>query len=802
MKRAGWILGVVTLVVVLTVPAAGAAVTYAQAGYDAGRTGAVPFELPRANDTAFELQLPGTPTGTVAVDGRTAHVVTLDHGIEVDNETLDENALWSIDLDTVEVTKRFEVFDERPAWSTAFTDGERVYTQVERTVTAYDLDGEELWTWEVPRRLPEADHVTCFDDPAFRAGTMYLACLEVRERSAGTDAGVQEAEEVPHTGLVLGALEASTGEERWRWFETADTNPGSQYANGVEEDAPSETWDTLNAEVTATRERVFIYSLVYSRDRVYTTATSPLGEETGPETYTRWFQVTGLNADGGYEILRQGETDAVNRRNYPSGGADGQSRFERALDGKVVATSTSAFVEWNVGDRGPEAILDAFNPTDGASMWEAELPAANTIERIGSHAIGIREDTIVAASPRALTSLQDPGEPTWEQRIPPGSPTTFGTSPLLLDGETVVVETLRHEPDDLGSPRLNGSGYGLQALDLATGDVLWDHGFHTPVGDPGDRFTGAPTWQERWLHSSTPGFGSGVVVGAAPDGHVEVLGETSVSMAGPEVDQERFPPVGENVTLDLSDTEPGAFGPATRYRVDWGDGTVDGWQDSPTFRHAYDEPGNHTARLMVGNDANQTAITFVTMRVGQTEPNFIETAFKQENQEMTFGILGIAMALGGGLIGVARRYRERSRLQEELDAIDALFEETKHRPAECEAQLTERKAHARGLLTDGYLTEEQFGVIENRIEELKRELRLGAVEQEFAFLPYSLVTALREMLEDGRVTRMEKDGFLTALQADEMIHPEQKALVRERIEQWFARDAGGRSPRGGEADDA
>ncbi len=771
------------------------AVTYNQAGYDAGRTGAVPFDLPRANDTAFEVDLPGTPTGTVAIDGSTAYVVTLDRGLETRGGALDENALWSIDVDTAEVTKRFEIFEERPAWSTAFTDGKRVYAQVERAVTAYSLDGDELWTWQLPNELPMAEHVTCFDDPALREGVLYLACLELRERYAQG----QETDEVPHTALSVAALDVASGDAAWVWTESADDTPSFTVAEDsdgpIEEQTPPETRDVLNAEVTVAGSRVLVYAMAHDRERAYT-AEGNLEVEGQVMRFYLW----GLSAeDGRFELLQ--ETSGRHARGADSflgndTAANPTHRAEGMLDGKVAAHGDRGLLGWGqplTNTDTPEH-LRSFNLETGDEVWQTELPASHVLNRLGSHGIGAREETVLATSHRAIVRLAaSTGVATWEAGLPSDRPLSFGTDPIVSDTELAVAETRWYQDDEDGLPQHNRSGYGLIAFDLETGEQRWHHALYTPTGEPEGRYVDAPAFEEQGISSSTPGYGSGVIIAPRLDGHVEVLGETPVSMGAPEVDPERFPAVDENVTLDLSDTEPGAFGEATRYRVEWGDGTVDGWQDSPTFSHAYEEEGNVTARLFAGNDANQTASTDVVMRVGQTEPNFIETAFKQDNQDMTFGVLGLAVALTGGAIGVARRYRERSRLQEELDAIEALYHETKDRPAECEAQLTERKAHARGLLTDGYLTEEQFSVAESRIEELKRELRLGAVEEEFGFLPYTLVTEAREMLEDGRVTSLEARAFLTALEESDVITDEQRALVRERIEQWFARDAGGRA---------
>ncbi|HLE96734.1 MAG TPA: hypothetical protein VI997_05120, partial [Candidatus Thermoplasmatota archaeon] len=71
---------------------------------------------------------------------------------------------------------------------------------------------------------------------------------------------------------------------------------------------------------------------------------------------------------------------------------------------------------------------------------------------------------------------------------------------------------------------------------------------------------------------------------------------------------------------------------------------------------------------------------------------------------------------------------------------------------------------------------------------------LGALDERFQFLPLGMVEQLRDMLEDGRVTRWEREHFLTALERETTMHPEQKAAVRRLVDEWFERDSKGASP--------
>lgn len=102
----------------------------------------------------------------------------------------------------------------------------------------------------------------------------------------------------------------------------------------------------------------------------------------------------------------------------------------------------------------------------------------------------------------------------------------------------------------------------------------------------------------------------------------------------------------------------------------------------------------------------------------------------------------------------------------------------------------ERKAHCRGLLMDGKLDEAQFAVLESRVSELARDLRVSALDDRFDFLPYGLVKSLRDMLADGRVSAWERKHVVRALDEDDVLTKAQKKKVRDLVDGWFRRDAG------------
>ncbi len=113
---------------------------------------------------------------------------------------------------------------------------------------------------------------------------------------------------------------------------------------------------------------------------------------------------------------------------------------------------------------------------------------------------------------------------------------------------------------------------------------------------------------------------------------------------------------------------------------------------------------------------------------------------------------------------------------------------THTKPVECERALAERRVRVRGMLVDGALDENQFAVLDRRIEELGRQSRIELIDDELGFLSVNMARTLRGILADGRVEKWERQHFEEAVERDALLSPEHKAKVRALLDEWFARD--------------
>lgn len=747
------ILGLIALVV----PAATAG-SWTQIGGGPGRTGAIPFDGPRTNDTAFQVELPGTPFIQPVVADGAAYVPTYDAGFG----DLDAKAIFRVDLSEGSVEK---VMDH--------PGGEAPIRVRPDHVVYWNLETGELVARDAPSGEEEW-RTRPLEDRPIRSLT-YAGTATVGDRlyvpfvAWGPSVGLGPVSSGggTYTGGVM-ALDLESGEEAWTWTR----NPVSE--EGIEAPGPASQVSFRNVDgvrVSATGDRVYPYIQLESG---YGAGSCTPNE--GPcadfDVDRVQYELWALQAqDGDVEWVRN-DTDRRSASVYTPVGfrevtaGPLEHEYGRVTGGKAAVSANSVHVRLDAVQR--------INPATGETLWTSPAGDSDQVQIQGTYGTGVQGDTLVALTPQTITHLDaESGDLAW-QRTEPRDDRIFGISGVAVDDDTAYVPTIYL--GDAGGP-------GLQAVDLENGDVLWN-----------ERQTSEMSPDGGISITSFPAFGPGVAVLSSKDGRVTVIGETEASLGEPDVTASTaYPDEGENVTVDLSGTEPGAFGPATRYKADWGDGNTTGWQGDPVLTHAYDTAGDQTATFHVGNEEGQTARTTQTFHVGEEpprEPHAVEAAFR-ENPDAAWGVVGLSVALVGGVAGVARRVHKRSRLQQELDALEEGFEETRSDPGECEAFLDTRKGRARSLALDGKLNEEQAGIVASRAEELRRKLRQDAVEEEFGFLPHELVRKARTMLEDGEVSELEAEAFLAALEEVDFLREEQEALVRERIEDWYGRDAGG-----------
>jgi outer membrane protein assembly factor BamB len=749
--------------------AAPAQAAWLQTGYDAARTSAPADEGPLADEVAWTVQLPGGRVGgygtAILVMGGSVYVLTGAYpGL---GEGLTTNGLFRVDVHTAQVTLLVE-FDAPP--NVIASDGQALYVARDNGLGAYALDGSVLWERDLPQGFASRVFASC-SDMALRNSTLYLACTEVD----GVPTGAAQPVLFDYDGslvstAVVATVDARTGATGWVWSE----DPANSTQGGPNADAPTSTQPHTDSEANwLSVVGPYVFATNFERAGYFLGPGFEPGTPLEPafaDLFVAGASLWALNEEDG--SVRWVHNVTSGKR--VAAGYAGTPAEEVVTDeppgpsGALTGTTTAVYVTL---DR-----FEALNPALGDVLWTADVGAEDATRFENANAIALRDTALYVASTQTVHRFDtETKQSLWRYTLPANE--GWGTA-FVVTGRALY-----------GRAYADADGYNaIYAFDPAVRPegqrVLWRHAFQSATPTGGQLFRYA--------------VGDGVLAVAGQDGALALLGRTAASLRPAAQASTAFPPAGQEVRVDLSGTAPGLLGPATRFRADWGDGSASDWQASPVLTHAYAAAGEREARVWAGNDANQTSSEVVVFHVGSAPPvalSPLQQAFAPENQNLTLFFVGLALTAMAAVPGVARLRRKRSRLREELKALERAYAMTRERPGDCEAALAERKARARGMLLDGKLDEAQFAILEKRIDELRGTLRLGALEGPLRFLPYSMVLALREVLADGRVTAWEREQFLAALERDEHLHPEQKQKVRAQLDAWFAHDAGAAAAR-------
>ena len=742
-------LGVAALLLALALGTlAPASADWPQYGHDAGRRGVAEGDGPEWPDIAYQLDLAAAEgaalTPPIVVAGHAYFLVNATiRGAGQGNPFLDgETTLYRLDVQTGRVDELATM--SSPLYYLAHEAG-ILYASGAHVLVAMDLEGQLLW--REPLRLAGSEEAEGRPQPVSGAmcgaplttpDAVYVACLDniAARRVAFVERFTTSGERAWEAPFVPGAAnpaECPASEAGLNCYVVA----GSAAANGGMPVGPTTPQLSMN--------RDFLYLALRAGGETGAIVTDSGGT---PDA-----------AYGGYEV------HAIHAANGTGSSIDATYNY----DAKAMpcCSTLPAFPPPPVGnDRwtyvltGLLSRFDATAPRPGGA--ESERNVWET-DRIGWGAgMVLAGDKLYAAAARTLYRFTlDLDVPASFAPVVLPDDETWYVAPMALAGDLLLASSHRSLTTEEAPTILN-------AIDAHTGKPRWRHQFHA---------------RAHWAVSD------GVVVAIDERGLVTVIGKTAASLHVATGPMPLYPEPGQPIVVDLSRTLPGAFGAATSYRADWGDGTSTGWQPEPVFRHVYAQPNEAAARFFAQNDLNHTGSLAVTFYVGQPDPSLsiFNSPFHRDYQEATFFLLGLLATAILALVGVYRAGRKRRRLHQELRALEADHQRLAGDQPACEAMLTSRRARARGLFLEKKLEEAHASFLEKRVDDLLRGLRLSAVDETLQSAPHGIVLRLKRLLADARVDALERSEFLRALDQQPMPEAERER-VRRLVEAWFARD--------------
>lgn len=468
------------------------------------------------------------------------------------------------------------------------------------------------------------------------------------------------------------------------------------------------------------------------------------------EGVVEWYQLP--------ELRFQGDARATTASDDPDTETVGVSDRAAALDGRftVALGETLAIVDPAASEPQVTESVQALEDTSGDATWPTPVWTPSSV-------VLPYEASLLALDPSTL-------ETRWGWTTPQGQPILDVIA--TEDGQLHVL--LLGEQDQVGFVTVSiRTGRPAQQLTL---DVPW-----RPAESPGrgEVPTMVPVGDQVLVQSTT-----------APFGYV-LLGPGDPGLAPDLTISSQQPGVGEPVTLTL--TAPAE--PVDRYEVHWGDGTNRTLANETVgaetqLRHTYDDEGTHTITVSSIDPRGRTSTTEREVDVGappDPELNLFQKAFARENQDMTFGLLGLVLTLGGAGISLYRRKRRLSRLEDELSRLDEIRERSREQPREGVRALEAYRDRIETELADGDIDDGQFGVLERRRTRLNRLLRDRLLAPFEAKLSPSFKRLLDASLEDGVITLAEADELKAQLEAEAMDEADRRSL-REVLELWIRDD--------------
>lgn len=306
----------------------------------------------------------------------------------------------------------------------------------------------------------------------------------------------------------------------------------------------------------------------------------------------------------------------------------------------------------------------------------------------------------------------------------------------------------------------------LVTLEGTTGDVL----AKLPIPLPPE-----PGIDNVWPINVLPVPDRGILV-FDESGRAILAGPGNASRAPRIAPSTAYPPAGGRVEIPLA-----AGDGLVRYVVAWGDGAIEDVEPGATAGHAYPRAGRQTLRVTAVFTDGLTATSVASIDVGATPPpelTALQKAFAPENENFTFGILGIAITVLGAAVTIGRARARFARLERELAAVEEIRLLSTSDPRAAVLALKAYRERLPADLARGRIDDSQYHVLDLRSARLLKVLRTRMVAPYDGRLSARYHRQLDAAFEDAILQPAEADALVAALEAEEAMGPDDRAAMR------------------------
>lgn len=161
-------------------------------------------------------------------------------------------------------------------------------------------------------------------------------------------------------------------------------------------------------------------------------------------------------------------------------------------------------------------------------------------------------------------------------------------------------------------------------------------------------------------------------------------------------------------------------GTLQEYRWDFGEGSAPSYSQDPMY--AYSAAGTYTVTLRVTDDDGASATYTTSCTV--SEPEMTGTVWSIERIATLITIGGATVGVVGWMFRTRSERRRRVILYRELiQGVDSIYTRYKMNARQCEAELYRFKEQVISEFKLGMVTEENYNILDGRIEEYLAEIR-------------------------------------------------------------------------------
>lgn len=261
-------------------------------------------------------------------------------------------------------------------------------------------------------------------------------------------------------------------------------------------------------------------------------------------------------------------------------------------------------------------------------------------------------------------------------------------------------------------------------------------------------------------------------------GKFVVLGESPTPRRPGIEASTRFPLPGETVTLRAQAAEN------VSYVVAWDDGEVEEIGPEGIASHVYaDRVARDVAVTALYADGT-TATTILTLDVGGTPPrelSAIQKAFEPENQNLTFGVLGVLLTILGAVVTIGRTRARFARLERELAALEDIRLLTIQDPRGAVLALKAYRDRLPLDLARRRIDDSQYSVLDQRSARLLKVLRTRMFAPYDPRLSPRFHRLLDAAFEDAILQPSEAEILTAQLEQETSLSVSERAEVRRLL---------------------